>query len=94
MARLQLLQVPGCPLVDRLVALVESCRAEVGSTVDVERLVGEYPSPTLVVDGIDVATGSPVAARACCRLDLPSREQVLAALRSQGPGSSGRRTER
>jgi hypothetical protein len=80
MTRLQLLQVPGCPLVDRLVALVDECRAEVGSDVEVDHLVGEYPSPTLVADGIDVATGQPVPQRAYCRMDLPSREQVLAAL--------------
>jgi len=81
MTRLQLLQVPGCPLVERLVALVDECRAEVGSDTAVEHLVGEYPSPTLALDGVDIATGLPVAQRAYCRMDLPSREQVLAALR-------------
>jgi hypothetical protein len=77
----QVLEVEDCPLVDRLIALIDDCRAEAGRAVEVERLVGEYPSPTLVADGIDVATGQPVADRAYCRMDLPTREQVVAALR-------------
>lgn len=45
----------------------------------VER-VGAYPSPTVLVDGVDVMTpGAPLIANAC-RLDLPIRERVLAAL--------------
>lgn len=77
----QVLEVEGCPLVDRLIALIDDCRAEVGTAFEVERLVGEYPSPTLVADGLDVATGAPVVDKAYCRMDLPTREQVLAALR-------------
>ena len=79
--RVQVLEVEGCPLVERLVALIDEVQAEAGTVVEVERLVGEYPSPTLVVDGIDIATGAAVPDRAYCRLDLPTRSQVLAALR-------------
>ena len=53
---------------------------EVGHTGAVEVLVGDFPSPTLVIDGVDVATGRTVAHSVCCRLDLPTRDQVLAAL--------------
>lgn len=77
----QVLEVEGCPLVDRLIALIDDCRPEVGTAFEVERLVGEYPSPTLVADGLDVATGAPVPDKSYCRMDLPTREQVLAALR-------------
>jgi hypothetical protein len=77
----QVLEVEGCPLVDRLIALIDDCRAEAGRPVEVERLVGEYPSPTLVADGLDVATGAPAPDKAYCRMDLPTRDQVVAALR-------------
>jgi hypothetical protein len=50
--------------------------------IAVEELVGDYHSPTLLVNGFDV-TGEPPAAegQAACRLDLPNEEQVLAAIR-------------
>jgi hypothetical protein len=48
----------------------------------VEELAGDYDSPTLLVNGVDV-TGHPRAPEGhmSCRLDLPSEEQILAALR-------------
>ena len=45
----------------------------------VER-VGEYPSPTVLVDGIDVVTTERLQPGARCRLDLPAYEQLLAVL--------------
>ncbi|MFD2794506.1 alkylmercury lyase [Promicromonospora vindobonensis] len=80
--QVQVLQVPGCPLVDRLLALVEECRVQSGIDLDVQVLTGQYPSPTLVVEGLDVATGQAVMSATCCRLDLPTRAQVLGALRA------------
>lgn len=77
---MQVLQVPDCPLAPRLLALLEECRVETMMDLDVEVLVGWYPSPTLVIDGLDVTTGRPAENATCCRLDLPSRDQVLAAL--------------
>lgn len=79
--RVQVLQVPDCPLVGRLLELLEECGAAADVDLDVEVIVGEYPSPTLVVDGVDVTTDQPVSQITCCRLDLPTRAQVLAALR-------------
>ena len=76
------LQVPECPLVDRMLALLDDVRAETSIELDVEVRVGQYPSPTLAIDGLDVASGLPVATTACCRLDLPTREQIEAALRT------------
>ena len=84
--RAHILQVPDCPLVEELHALVVECLTSLGTEGTVETTVGGYPSPTLVIDGLDVATGRPVEDRVCCRLDLPSRQQVLAALqRSSAP---------
>jgi hypothetical protein len=54
--------------------------AEIGTNKPVEVLVGEYPSPTLLIDGIDVASGTPLRGGAFCRLDLPNRTQILDAL--------------
>jgi hypothetical protein len=45
--------------------------------------VGVYPSPTLVMDGLDVATGRPVEGEPRCRMDLPSQEQIRAAVRER-----------
>ena len=78
--RVVILHVPDCPLVDRLSAEVKAVLAEVAPSHDLALVEGEHPSPTLLVDGIDVATGAPVAGEPRCRLDLPSSEQVRAAL--------------
>ena len=54
---------------------------------EIEEQVGEYQAPTLLVDGRDV-TGRHMGERSACRLDLPTDEQVLAALRSPGGTAS------
>lgn len=79
-ARIRILHVPDCPLVDRLISEVESRLTEASIREPVEVVVGDYPSPTLVVDGLDVATGAPVAGEPRCRLDLPTTDQIRAAL--------------
>ena len=78
--RIQILQVPGCPFVDRLIDEVERCLTEAAVAEPVEIIVGDYPSPTLVVDGLDVATGRPVAGEPRCRMDLPSPQQIRVAI--------------
>jgi hypothetical protein len=79
-ARVLILHVPDCPLVDRLLSDVTACMTEAALTEPIRLRVGDYPSPTLVIDGIDVATGEPVAGQPRCRMDLPSRAQIRAAL--------------
>lgn len=83
--RIQILQVPGCPLVDRLIDEVERCLTEINVGEPVEILVGHYPSPTLVIDGVDVATGRPVEGEPRCRMDLPSKGQIRAAAKAMRP---------
>jgi hypothetical protein len=83
-ARVQILQVPDCPLVGRLTAMLQDCMLAAGVQVPVEVRRVDFPSPTLVIDGLDVATGHPVRGDPRCRLDLPTREQILAALRRIG----------
>jgi hypothetical protein len=80
--KVQLLSVPDCPLLGRVRSALENCLAQTHMDIVVEELVGDYDSPTLLVNGVDV-TGHPRALEGhmSCRLDLPNEEQILAALR-------------
>jgi hypothetical protein len=60
--------------------MVDEALESTGVHTIVEVEVGPHPSPTLLIDGIDVATGRPAAGAPRCRLDLPIRDQVLAAI--------------
>ncbi len=87
-AKVQILKVPGCPNAAQVRALVEEVLAGAGVRADIEELEGPYPSPSVLVDGVDV-TGCPAGTRASCRLDLPSREQVLMALDAPRDNAQG-----
>src|SRR5437899_2190013 len=76
----ELLSVAGCPHVDAARQLLNACVEELQIRAHIEEKVGAYPSPTIRVDGQDVM-GSPPVFEAACRLDTPTRERVLAALR-------------
>jgi hypothetical protein len=57
-----------------------------GIDVPVIDRVGSYPSPTVLVDGVDVMrreAGAPIGD--ACRLDLPTSRSVLDVLRTNGP---------
>jgi hypothetical protein len=82
--KVELLYVPGCPNVNNARLLLRACLHEVGLEASIEEREGDYPSPTILLDGQDVM-GSPASVAAACRLDVPTRERVLAALL----GSSG-----
>ena len=82
--RIQILHVPDCPLVESVVKLVRDCQAHSGDSGVLDLRVGPFPSPTLLIDGLDVTTGESVAGAARCRLDLPTREQILNALAQDG----------
>lgn len=79
--RIEILHVPDCPLVDRVLHLVRECQSHEGDSRAVDLRVGPYPSPTLLIAGLDITTGEPVDGAPRCRLDLPSRDQILTALR-------------
>ncbi|MGH9086682.1 MAG: alkylmercury lyase [Acidimicrobiales bacterium] len=76
---IQILRVPDCPIVGQLRALIDRVLARSGLCADIEEIDGPYPSPTLLIDGADV-TGRRVHLSASCRLDLPSEQQIAAAL--------------
>jgi hypothetical protein len=78
--KIELQHVPGCANVANARQLLRSTLAELGITEQVQEEEGEYPSPTILVDGVDVM-GSPEAGGASCRLDVPTRERLVQALR-------------
>jgi hypothetical protein len=82
--RVELLLVPDCPHAESARALLARCLAEAGLAVPVVERVGDYPSPTVLVNGVDVMTGR-VGFRdaGACRLDRPTPQKVFAALRGQ-----------
>lgn len=78
--RIQILHVPDCPLVDRLRHTVTTVLTELSLTVPIEHLSGPYPSPTLLINDIDVATGRAAEQGLSCRLVLPTIDQIRQAL--------------
>jgi hypothetical protein len=86
--RVELLLAPGCPHADRARALLSESLGRLGLAVAVLERTGDYPSPTILVDGVDVMTltaGSPTMQ--ACRLDLPTTERVETALRGRSGGA-------
>lgn len=78
-ARIELLHTPGCPHLDQTRSLLGSCLTELQLETTVVDREGDYPSPTILVDGVDVMGRSDLQG-AMCRLDPPARERILAAL--------------
>lgn len=90
-----LLSLPDCPLIGQVRSTLRDCLTRSGASVVVERLEGPYPSPTLLIDGADV-TGKSLVQQPSCRLDLPTEEQIMAALAraSGGDQSTAETVER
>ena len=84
--KIQLLCVPDCPLVTKAQTTLNNALEKAPHIpTKVEQLVGDYSSPTILVEGYDV-TGQPQQQkdRPACRLDLPTEEQILGALERFG----------
>jgi hypothetical protein len=82
--RIELLTAPGCPNAAAAKTAVAECLAMLDLEVPIIERVGRYPSPTILVDGVDVmrADGEPPEGDAC-RLDLPTPQRILEALRKE-----------
>jgi hypothetical protein len=80
--RIELRISPGCPNAEPVRQLLAGCLAELGIGESVIELVGRYPSPTVLIDSIDVMPQCEEAASDVCRLDLPTEHRVLEALRA------------
>jgi hypothetical protein len=84
----ELLLAPDCPNAPAARAVLAACLHRLGLDIRVRERVGEFASPTILVDGVDIMTdgigGPPTRA---CRLDLPTEARLLAALRRPSAGS-------
>lgn len=84
--RVELLTSPGCPNAAAARRLLVDCLSEVGLAERVVERVGGYPSPTVLVEGVDVMRSDTALTDDACRLDLPTKERVLAALQDARRG--------
>jgi hypothetical protein len=82
----ELRAVPDCPNLDATRELLHTCLAEAGLALTVVERVGEYPSPSVLIDGRDV-TGADPHGPALCVLRPPTADQIRTALRTAVTGS-------
>ncbi|MFI6263195.1 hypothetical protein [Micromonospora sp. NPDC051006] len=77
----ELRSVPDCPNLGPARQEVSSALADLGLPQGVvTEVVGDYPSPSILVNGVDVMGGAGDES-AACRLDLPTEKRIRAALR-------------
>ncbi len=79
--KIELLHVSDCPHVDAARALLNECLTELQLEAAIDDKEGAYPSPTILVNGVDVM-GAPASYAAACRLDIPTKHRLLVALRN------------
>ncbi len=79
---IELLSVPDCPNVAATRDLLHTVLAELGLSVGVAERVGDYPSPTVLVNGADVTGAPTTAGLGSCRLDLPTARQIKDTIRT------------
>ena len=77
--RIELRYFTGCPHAGAARSLLRTCLNQLGLQLPIEEKEGDYPSPTIVIDGVDV-TGAVLGAGRYCRVDRPTKAQVMAAL--------------
>ncbi|MBM0224375.1 organomercurial lyase [Micromonospora sp. ATA51] len=76
----ELRSVPDCPNLAPARHALHAALVDVGLPAVVTEVVGDYPSPSILVNGVDVMGGTGDGP-AACRLDLPTGERIRAALR-------------
>jgi len=79
MVLIELRSVPHCPNLEPVRAALSAALADLGCAASVIERVGDYPSPSVLINGVDVM-GAAVDDTAACRLDIPSGEQLRRAL--------------
>lgn len=76
----QLRAVPDCPHLPATRELLATCLAQEGLAVEFTEVIGDFPSPSVLVDGVDV-TGADPDGPALCVLIRPTAAQIRTALR-------------
>ena len=87
MVIVELRAVPGCPNLVVTREVLQACLTEADLAATVIERNGEYPSPSILIDGRDV-TGADPDGPATCVLHPPTAEQIRAALRAANDGGS------
>ncbi len=80
--RIEILTSPGCPNAAAAKDVITKALTALHIDASIIDRVGSYPSPTVLIDGVDVMRpeiGAPVGE--VCRLDLPTPQRVFDALR-------------
>ncbi len=91
--RIELLTLPGCPKAETTRKILADCLSSLGIDEPIIDRVGTYPSPTALIDGVDVMRSAAKAPTGdACRLDLHTPQHILDALRpcSSNPTDSQR----
>jgi hypothetical protein len=79
--RVELLHYEGCPLAPAALQMVRRCLTTLDIPDPVLVRVVDYPSPTVLVNGTDVMRPAAELSKVgACRIDVPTRARVLAAL--------------
>jgi hypothetical protein len=76
---IELRSVPDCPNLDPVREALSMTLADLGLSATVIERVGDYPSPSVLINGADVM-GTAAADAAACLLDLPTGKHLRAAL--------------
>jgi hypothetical protein len=79
--RIELLTSPGCPNAMAAKEVITKTLTALRIDVPIIERVGPYPSPTVLIDGVDTMrpeADAPVGE--ACRLDLPTPQRVFDAL--------------
>ena len=79
--RVELLHHHGCPHAHAAHQLIEQCLRTLAISSPILGRVDDYPSPTVLVDGIDVMPPThPIPPGNACRLDTPTQDRLLEVL--------------
>jgi hypothetical protein len=86
--RIELLTSPGCPNAAAAKDVITKTLTALSIDAAIIDRVGPYPSPTVLIEGVDVMrteSGAPLGH--ACRLDLPTPQRVFDALVHAGRSS-------
>jgi hypothetical protein len=82
--RVELFHHAGCRSADTTYRLVQECLTDLAIPARILVHVGDYPSPTVLVNAVDVmCPDTPLTPGSECRLDVPTHARVRAALAAQ-----------